>query len=153
MVIKPKILIVILLIVIVAGVVIAIQQRQGAPTGEELEDPLVVCKEAGENEEECLRDAAVAVNDPILCESIKKAEHVKFECYFEMAILQKDPRFCEKITRKIEYMVGRNVLTISEDQCYWGYSLAYGITDVCDRIVDEEIKSKCEQGVEPMPIL
>ena len=153
MVIKPKILILVIVLIILIGVVIALQQKEAIPPGEEVYDPIAVCKKTGENNENCLKEAAIAENDPTLCDSITKEERLKFECYVEMAIQLKDPEFCKKVTRKLEYNIGKNFFTISEDECYWWYSLAHDTTEVCSMIVDEAIKSSCEQGAEPPPIL
>jgi len=150
MVIKPKILIVVLVLIIIAGVVIAIQQKS---PGETVKDGLTLCVESGMDKDECLIEEAIVGGNPSLCDDIKGEERLKFECYAEMAIELKDTEFCKKITRKIEYNIGKNVLTISEDECYWLYSLAHGTTEVCSMVVDEDIRSACEEGREPPPIL
>ena len=153
MVIKPKILIVVLALIIIVGAVVVLQQKEVTPPGEEVKGPIAICKEAGENEEACLKEAAIVENDPVLCDGIKAEERLKFECYVEMAIQLENPELCKKITRKLEYDVGKNVLTISEDECYWWYSLAHATTEVCSSIVNEAMKSNCEQGIEPLGVL
>lgn len=134
---KINILIVVALIVILAGAIFYFVGSRSSELPEGNIDEVNIEKE----------------NFDDVCGAMPEESSVKFECYMNTAIQLGQPELCKKITTQMEYVIGKNVLIISEDRCYWSYSLAYQDTKICNRISDVVVKESCERGATPAPIL